>query len=187
MVDAVVFWVCAAGAVAAGITVFRVDSMARATFALLASFILAAVPILLLGLSYLGVLVILMMVMEMMIMLVFMLMYMMNPAGLMPMKMVHNNRMSVIVAAVVFVILAVGALVTPWPPTERASGVDPTKALGLDVMGPHMLVMVIIGVVLFATMVSVIVLSSARGRYDRYGDDLRTRPPRDPVRGGLGR
>jgi len=41
--------------------------------------------------------------------------------------------------------------------------------------------------VLFATMVSVIVLSSARGRYDRYGDDLRTRPPRDPVRGGLGR
>jgi len=187
MVDAIVFGICAIGSVVAGIAVFRVNSMARATFALLASFILAAVPILLLGLTYLGVLVILMMVMEMMIMLVFMLMYMMNPAGLMPMTMVHNNRMSLIIAVAVFVILVSGALLTPWPRTGRASAVEPTKALGLDIMGPHMLVMVIIGVVLFATMVSVIVLSSARGRYDRFGDDLRTRPPRDPVRGGLGR
>ncbi|WP_022900121.1 MULTISPECIES: NADH-quinone oxidoreductase subunit J [Humibacter] len=184
--DAIAFGVCSVGSIAAGITVFRVASMARATFALLASFVLAAVPILLLGLTYLGVLVILMMVMEMMIMVVFMLMYMMNPAGLMPMKMVHNNRVSTIVAAVVFVVLAVGATVTPWPHGGRRSNADPTKALGLDVMGPHMLVMVIIGLVLFATMVSAIVLASARGRYDRYGDDLRVRPPQDPVQGGLG-
>ncbi len=187
MVEVIIFGVCAVGSVAAGILVFRADSMARATFALLASFILAAIPILLLGLTYLGALVILMMVMEMMVMLVFMLMYMMNPAGLMPMKMVHNNRMSLIIAAVVFVILAAGALITPWPQRGRASALDPTKALGMDIMGPHMLVMVIIGVVLFATMVSVVVLSSARGRYDRFGDDLRARPPRDPVRGGVGR
>jgi NADH-quinone oxidoreductase subunit J len=187
MFETIVFWICAAGSVAAGIAVFRVDSMARATFALLASFILAAIPILLLGLTYLGVVIILMMVMEMMIMVVFMIMYMMNPAGLMPMKMVHNNRMSLIIASVVFGVLAGGTLVTPWPQTGRASTVEPTKALGLDIMGPHMLVMVIIGVVLFATMVSVIVLSTARGRYDRFGDNLRTRPPKDPVRGGLGR
>ncbi|OJX74522.1 NADH-quinone oxidoreductase subunit J [Leifsonia sp. 71-9] len=187
MVEAIVFGVCALGSVACGVTVFRVNSMARATFALLASFVLAAVPILLLGLSYLGVLVILMMVMEMMIMLVFMLMYMMNPAGLMPMKMVHNNRMSLVIAAVVFVVLAMGALITPWPRTGRASALEPTKDLGLDIMGPHMLVMVIIGIVLFATMVAVIVLSSARGRYDRFGDDLSIRPPQDPVKGGLGR
>jgi NADH:ubiquinone oxidoreductase subunit 6 (subunit J) len=187
MVDAIVFGICAIGSVLAAIAVFRVDSMARATFALLASFIFAAVPVLLLGLTYLGVLIILMMVMEMMVMLVFMLMYMMNPAGLMPMKMVHNNRASLIIALSVFVLLSIGALLTPWPDTGRASHVDPTKALGVDIMGPHMLVMVIIGVVLFATMVSSIVLASARGRYDRYGDDLRDRPPHDPIRGGLGR
>ena len=81
MGEAVIFWVCAAGAVVTGAAVFRVDSMARATFALLASFVFAATPLLLLGLSYLGVLVILMMIMEMVVMAVFMIMLMMNPAG----------------------------------------------------------------------------------------------------------
>ncbi|MDJ0354572.1 NADH-quinone oxidoreductase subunit J [Paenarthrobacter sp. PH39-S1] len=182
----VIFLICAVGAVAAGIAVFRVDSMARATLALLASFVVAAIPILLLGLSYLGVLVILMMVMEMMIMAVFMVMYMMNPAGLMPMKMVHNNRMSLVIAAVVFVLLAAGALLTPWPSGGRATS-DPTLALGMDLMGPHMLVMIVIGLALFATMIAVVVLSTHRGRYDRFGDDLRRRTPDDPVRGGLGK
>lgn len=195
----VIFLICAVGAVAAGIAVFRVDSMARATLALLASFIFAAVPILLLGLSYLGMLVILMMVMEMMIMAVFMVMYMMNPAGLMPMKMVHNNKMSLVIAAAVFVLLAAGALFTPWPSgtaeaavsgsttTAGRSAADPTLALGLDLMGPHMLVMIVIGLALFASMVAVVVLSTHRGRYDRFGDDLQRRPADDPVRGGLGK
>ncbi|MDQ6753486.1 MAG: NADH-quinone oxidoreductase subunit J [Actinomycetota bacterium] len=188
MLETIVFAVCALGAVAAGITVFRVDSMARATFALLASFLFAAVPILLLGLSYLGVLVILMMVMEMLIMAVFMVMYMMNPAGLMPMKMVHNNKASLGIAVALFVLLAAGILVSAWPGTP-ATGIaaDPTLALGLDLMGPHMLVMIIIGLVLFATMVAVVVLATQRGRYDRFGDDLRRSTPEDPVRGGLGR
>lgn len=39
----VLFSVCAFGSVATGFGVFRVSSMARATFALLASFTLAAV------------------------------------------------------------------------------------------------------------------------------------------------
>ena len=77
----VLFWVCAFGSVATGFGVFRVSSMARATFALLASFTLAAVDVALLQLSYLAVLVVLMMVMEMLVMVVFILMYMMNPAG----------------------------------------------------------------------------------------------------------
>jgi NADH-quinone oxidoreductase subunit J len=187
VIQGILVIICALGSIAAGVAVFRVDSMARATFALLASFILAAVPILLLGLSYLGVLIILMMVMEMMIMLVYMLMFMMNPAGLMPMSMTHNNRVSAVIAAVVFLVLATGAILTPWPHFGRASSVEPTKSLGLDIMGPHMLVMVVIGIALFATMVAVIVLSSARGRYDRRGDNLRTDPPRDPIRGGIGR
>lgn len=187
MLETIVFALCAFGAVAAGVTVFRVDSMARATFALLASFLFASVPILLLGLSYLGVLVILMMVMEMLIMAVFMVMYMMNPAGLMPMKMVHNNKVSVGIAVVVFVLLAAGVLLTTWPTVpDTGRKTDPTAALGADLMGPHMLVMIIIGLVLFATMVAVVVLATDRGRYDRFGDDLRRKTPDDPVKGGLG-
>src|SRR5712691_2259234 len=88
----VVFWVLAVLAAASGFMVFRFRSMARATISLLVSFLAAGGLVILLGLGYLGVVVILMMVMEMIIMAVFMIAYMMNPAGLMPMSMVHNQR-----------------------------------------------------------------------------------------------
>ncbi|NYH54524.1 MULTISPECIES: NADH-quinone oxidoreductase subunit J [Nocardiopsis] len=187
MAETVVFAVCAVGAVASGAAVFVVDSMARATFALLASFLLTAVAVLLLGLSYLGVLVILMMVMEMMVMAVFMIMYMMNPAGLMPMTMVHNKVGSLVVSAGVFLLLAAGAVLVPWPERTGEPPADPTRALGEAVMGEHMLVMMLVGLVLFATMVAATVLTTHRGRYDRYGDDLRRERPDDPIGGGLGR
>lgn len=183
MYEAVIFWVCAVGAVATGIAVFRVDSMARATFALLASFVFAAVPLLLLGLSYLGVLVILMMIMEMVVMAVFMIMLMMNPAGLMPMTMVHNQRGSLIIAVGTFVVLAAGVLLVDWPQRQGGPPADPTFALGEALMGSHMLVMLVIGLGLFATIVSAVVLAHPRGRYDRFGDDLRARPADDPIRG----
>jgi NADH:ubiquinone oxidoreductase subunit 6 (subunit J) len=88
-VTAVLFWVFGIGAVVTGLLVFRLDSMAQVTFALLASFLFVAGEVVLLGLGYLGVVIVLMMVMEMemVIMAVFMIMYMMNPAGLMPMSM----------------------------------------------------------------------------------------------------
>jgi NADH-quinone oxidoreductase subunit J len=54
-------------------------------------------------------------------------------------------------------------------------------------MGSKMLVMIVVGLALFATMVATVVLSTHRGRYDRYGDDLRRRPAADPIRGGVGR
>ncbi|PDP87308.1 NADH:ubiquinone oxidoreductase subunit J [Glycomyces fuscus] len=187
MAETVVFAVCAVGAVASGVMVFVVDSMARATFALLASFVLTGVAILLLGLSYLGVLVILMMVMEMMIMAVFMIMYMMNPAGLMPMTMVHNKVGSLAVAIGAFVVLAAGVFLVPWPERGGTPPADPTLALGEAVMGEYMLVMMLVGLVLFATMVAATVLTTHRGRYDRYGDDLRRERPDDPIDGGLGR
>ncbi|WP_017570179.1 NADH-quinone oxidoreductase subunit J family protein [Nocardiopsis halotolerans] len=187
MVGTVVFAVCAVGAVASGVAVFVVDSMARATFALLASFLLTGVAILLLGLSYLGVLVILMMVMEMMVMAVFMIMYMMNPAGLMPMTMVHNRAGSLAVSGVVFLLLAAGIVLVPWPEREGTPPPDPTLALGEAIMGRHMLVMMLVGLVLFATMVAATVLATHRGRYERYGDDLRRGRPDDPIGGGLDR
>ena len=74
-----VFWVLAPLAVASGFMVFRFNSMARATFALLISFLAAGGLLIWLGLAYLGAVVILMMVMEMVIMAVFMVAYMMNP------------------------------------------------------------------------------------------------------------
>ena len=185
--SAAIFWVCALGAVVTGVAVFRVDSMARATFALLASFLFAAIPLLLVGLAYLGVLVILMMIIEMVVMAIFMIMYMMNPAGLMPMSMVHNKRVSLALAAGTFVVLAGGVLLVDWPQRQGAPPADPTFALGEALMGSHMLVMLVIGLALFATIVGSVVLAHPRGRYQRFGDDLRRRPPDDPIRGGVGR
>jgi NADH-quinone oxidoreductase subunit J len=183
----IVFWVCAVGAVVTGIAVFRVDSMARATFALLLSFVFAAGTILLLELTYLGVLVVLMMIMEMVIMAVFMIMYMMNPAGLMPMTMVHNQKGSLAIAGTTFAVLAVGILLVRWPARDGELPDDPTFALGEALMGSKMLVMMVLGLTLFATMVATVVLSAHRGRYDRYGDRLDAERPDDPVPGGLRR
>jgi hypothetical protein len=54
-------------------------------------------------------------------------------------------------------------------------------------MGPKMLAMIVISPVMVATMVAGIVLAVQRTRYDRFGDDLKTRPGRDPQPGGVGR
>ncbi|MFD0891868.1 NADH:ubiquinone oxidoreductase subunit J, partial [Streptosporangium algeriense] len=109
------FWTLAVVAVTGGVAVFRVGSMARATFALLTSLVAVGLALLLLGLEYLGYVIILMMVMEMLVMAVFMVMYMMNPAGLMPMRMTHNVRWAAFVAGAVFVLLAGGTLLLPEP------------------------------------------------------------------------
>jgi NADH:ubiquinone oxidoreductase subunit 6 (subunit J) len=182
-----VFWVLAPLAAASGFMVFRFNSMARVTISLMVSFLAAGGLLVLLGLGYLGVVVILMMVMEMVIMAVFMIAYMMNPAGLMPMAMVHNKRGSLAIAIVTFVLLAAGIFVTPWPHRSGAPPRDATRQLGMTLMGPQMLTMMTLGFTLLATMVGAVVLAARRGRYDRFGDDLKRRPPSDPVRGGIGR
>ena len=164
------FTVLAVVAVAAGVAVFVVDSMARATFALALSFMAVGGELLLLQLNYLGVVTILMMVMEMAIMVVFMVMFMMNPAGLMPMSMVHNKRGALVIAGVTFMVLAAGSLLVPWP-TRRVEGRpdEAVRALGEAIMSSKMLVMMAVSAVLFATMVAALVLATARGRYDRAG------------------
>jgi NADH:ubiquinone oxidoreductase subunit 6 (subunit J) len=182
-----VFWVLAPLAAASGVMVFRFNSMARATIALLVSFLASGGLLIMLGLAYLGTVVILMMVMEMVIMAVFMIAYMMNPAGLMPMSMVHNRRASLAISVAVFAVLAAGIFATRWPHRAGAAPRDPTFRLGEALMGPQMLTMVTLGVTLLATMVGAVVLATHRGRYDRFGDDLKRRPPTDPARGGVGR
>lgn len=163
------FLVLAVTAVASGVAVFTVDSMARATFALALSFIAVGGELILLNLAYLGVITVLMMVMEMAIMVVFMVMFMMNPAGLMPMSMLHNKRGALAISVGAFLILAVGAVMVPWPARRGAAPADPTRALGEAVMGSKMLVMMTVSAVLFATMVSAVVLAVARGRYEQPG------------------
>jgi NADH-quinone oxidoreductase subunit J len=123
----------------------------------------------------------------MVIMAVFMIMYMMNPAGLMPMTMVHNRWGSLAIAAGTFAALATGILLAPWPETTASPPADPTFQLGEALMGAKMLTMIALGVVLFTTMVATVVLATHRGRYDRFGDDLRQPRADDPVRGGVGR
>lgn len=181
----VVFWACAMGAVVTGIAVFRVDSMARATFALLASFLFAAGTVLLVELTYLGVLVILMMIMEMVVMVVFMVMYMMNPAGLMPMTMVHNPKGSLAIAVGTFAVLAAGVYLVDWPTSTTPRPAESTMQLGEALMGGKMLTMIVLGLALFATIIATVVLATHRGRYDRYGDRLDRSRPSDPVPGGL--
>ena len=164
-------------AVVTGALVFRVDSMARATYLLAASFVAVGASVVLLHLDYVGVVVVLMMLMEMAVMGVYMVMFMgMNPA-LMPMSMVHSGRRAVIAAVTCFVLLAVGILLVPWPTRQSTptSSDATTYALGDALMGEHMLVMMVVSPVMLATIVAGIVLAQARGRYERLGDDLRGR------------
>ncbi len=183
----IAFWALGVVAVLAGAAVFYVDSMARATYALALSFVAVGVMVLFLQQNYVGVVTILMMVMEMAIMAVYMVMFMgMNPA-LMPMSMVHGKRTSLVLAGVTFLVLAAGILLVDWPDRRGVPAEDVTRALGQDVMGPHMLVMAVISPVMVATIVAGVVLASHRSRYDRLGDDLSGRPPRDPQSGGVGR
>ncbi len=86
----VLFWCFAAGSVVTAYLVFRTDSMVRAAFWLLASFVGVGAILVMLAAEFLGMVLILMMAGEMLIMAVVMVMYMMNPAGLNPMFMVHQ-------------------------------------------------------------------------------------------------
>ncbi|HMM94709.1 NADH-quinone oxidoreductase subunit J [Phycicoccus sp.] len=183
----IAFWLLGAVAVASAVAVFVVDSMARATYALALSFVAVGLALLLLQQNYVGVVTVLMMVMEMAVMAVYMVMYMgMNPA-LMPMSMVHDKRVALVVSVLAFVVLGAGAVLVPWPTRRGAPSPDVTAALGEALMGRHMLVMVVVSPVMVATIVGGIVLAAGRSRYDRLGDDLDVRPPRDPERGGVDR
>lgn len=186
MIGTVLFWLSAVVAVVAGALVFRVDSMARATYALALSFVAVGVAVLTMRQDFVGIIVILMMVMEMAIMAVFMVSYMgMNPA-LMPMDMTHSKRTAAVIAGIVFVTLGSAVLLVPWPVVDPQPVPELTERLGEALMGPKMLVMLTVSPVLFATIVAAVVIASPRGRYDRFGDDLRGRA-HDPEPGGVGR
>ena len=170
----VAFTVFGAGSVVAAWLVFRTDSMVRAAYWLLVSFVAVGLVMVLLSARFLGLVLVLMMAGEMTIMAVFMVMFMMNPAGLNPMTMVHQHRASKVAGLASFAGLALVGLVAEFPDRPRTSGADPTAELGVELLGDSMLVFETAGVTLLATMVGSIAVAAKRGR---FGDAQRGSTP----------
>ena len=161
----VLFWAFAAGSIVTAWLVFRTDSMVRAAYWLLASFVGVGLILLLLQAEFLGLVLILMMAGEMTIMAVFMVMFMMNPAGLNPMTMVHQHRTAIVAGVVAFAALAVVGVVGDFPQAAVPPTAHPTEELGIELLGDSMLVFESAGVALLATMIGAIALASRQGRY----------------------
>ena len=175
----VAFFAFAAIAVVSAVLVFRVDSMVRAAFWLLGSFVGVGLVLVLLEARFLGLVLLLMMAGEMTIMAVFMVMFMMNPAGLNPMTMVHQHRTAVAAGVLSFAGLAAVGVFVPFPdrPVTAAAAATATADLGTELLGDSMLIFETAGVTLLAAMIGAIALASRRGRFgDAYETSL---PPGD--------
>ena len=178
LVDAT-FWLFAIGSVVAGYRVFRTDSMVRAAFYLLASFAGVGGILVLLGAEFLGVVLILMMAGEMLIMAIVMVMFMMNPAGLNPMVMVHQNRVAAVAGIVAFIALAGVGLIGDFPDRPVPDPAVVTAELGIELLGDSMLVFQTAGVALLSTMIGAVVIAGRRGRYG-VAEDGSIEPPLQP-------
>lgn len=175
----VAFWVFAVAATWFGWRVFRTDSMVRATFSLLASFCnVGAIMVLLLA-EYLGVALFFMMGVEMVVMAIFMVAFMMNPAGLNPMEMIHQPRVAIVVGVVAAGLLGLVAVMSDLREVALVAPEDTIRALGHELMGGSMLLMQTVGVTLVATMVGAVALSAAGGRFGA-ADEGSVPPPIDP-------
>ena len=173
-----VFVVFAGLAIVSAWRVFRTDSMVRAAYFLLVSFAGVAGIMVLLDAPFVGLVLLLMMGGEMTIMAVFMVMFMMNPAGLNPMTMVHQHRASIAAGVGSFVALAFVAVVASFPERAPASVGDATADLGRELLGESMLVFQTAGFTLLATMIGAIAVAAASGRFgDAY--DLAAPPALD--------
>lgn len=169
----IAFALLAFASVYSGWRVFRTDSMVRAAYFLLGSFAGVAAVIVMLGAPFLGLILLLMMGGEMTIMAVFMVMFMMNPAGLNPMLMVHQHRAAKIAGVVSFLGLSAVGAFTTFPDRPLANPGDPTADLGRELLGNSMLVFQTAGFALLATMVGSIALASHRGRFgDAYDSSM---------------
>jgi NADH:ubiquinone oxidoreductase subunit 6 (subunit J) len=165
VISAILFWLFSAAAVVTGWLVFRTDSMVRAAYWLMVSFVAVGGILVILDAQFLGLILILMMAGEMTIMAIFMVMFMMNPAGLNPMNMVHQHRASIISGTGAFVALAAVALLADFPDRPVPADMDPTVDLGVELLGESMLVFESAGVALLAVMIGAVALVSKRGRY----------------------
>lgn len=174
------FFVFALAAAWFGWRVFRTDSMVRASFSLLASFLNVGAILILLLAEYLGVALFFMMAVEMTVMALFMVAFMMNPAGLNPMQMVHQHRLSMVFGALGAAALAVVALFAEFPERPVTNVDGSLVRLGTELLGPSMLVFESAGVALLATMVGAVVLSARTSRTGEPADEGSEPPPLMP-------
>lgn len=174
------FWGLGVGSVWFGWRVFRTASMVRASFSLLASFSCVAAILILLSAEYLGLALVFMMALEMTVMALFMVAFMMNPAGLNPMQMVHQQRAALAVAAVGGLGLAGVAWAADVPARPFQDVTGSIVRLGHELLGDSMLVFESVGVALLATMLGAVILSARTSRYG-VAADAGSLPPRlDP-------
>lgn len=171
--------VFSAAAVLSGYRVFRTDSMVRASFLLLASFLNVGAILVLLLAEYLGTALFFMMTVEMVVMALFMVMFMMNPAGLNPMNMVHQPRVAAVAGVAAGLGVAAVGVFADFPDVPLRSTEDTIGELGAELLGGSMLVFESAGVTLLATMVCAVILSSSRGRYGTSIEGS-IAPPLDP-------
>ncbi len=171
----VVFWVLSSAAVLAGWRVFRTDSMVRASFLLLASFVAVGGIGFLLAAPYLAAAIVFMMAVEMMVMALFMVMFMMNPAGLNPMNMVHQPRFATVAGVAAAVAIAGLGVFGTFPRRAVDPLADGVARLGSELLGDSMFVFESAGVAIVAAMICVVVLTSHRGRYGDAHEG--SRPP----------
>lgn len=169
-----------------GWRVFVTQSMVRSAFLLLLSFIATAAMMLLLAAPYIAFATIFMMAVEMMVMALFMVMFMMNPAGLNPMMMVHQHRFAIAAGIAVFVGLAVVTLTTDFPIRAMRADISSVADLGHEILGDSMLIFETVGVTLLATMVGAVIVSSRAGRFGA-ADAASTPPGLDPDGAPAGR
>ena len=158
-------WLLGIASIFFGWRVFATQSMVRASFLLLLSFIATALMLLLLAAPYIAMATIFMMAVEMMVMALFMVMFMMNPAGLNPMMMVHQQRFSIGAGVAVFAGIAVVTSMTDFPINPVTANQAAIADLGKEMLGGSMLIFESAGVTLLATMVGAVILSSRSGRF----------------------
>lgn len=166
----IAFWAFSLAAVVSGWRVFRTQSMVRAAVLLLASLASAGVIMLLLAAEYLGFALIFMMALEMTVMAMFMVAFMMNPAGLNPMSMVHQKRVAAVAGVVTFLAVAAVGVFAEFPQRPVTTVATSIEQLGVELLGDSMLVFESAGVTLLATMIGAVALSNHRGRYGASGD-----------------
>ena len=179
-------WLLGIASVFFGWRVFVTQSMVRASFLLLLSFIATALMMLLLAAAYIGLATIFMMAVEMMVMALFMVMFMMNPAGLNPMMMVHQQRFSIGAGIAAFIVLAVATSLTDFPVNPVTANRTVIAELGKEMLGGSMLIFESAGITLLATMVGAVILSSRGGRFGP-ADTGSIPPPLEPGGAPAGR
>ena len=174
------FWIFSLAAIWFGWRVFCTDSMVRASFSLLASFLCAGALMILLLAEYLGVALFFMMAVEMTVMVLFMVAFMMNPAGLNPMMMVHQHKLAIGFGCGAGFLLIAVALLGDFPlrPIDNVSG--SIQSLGTEMLGDSMLIFETAGVALLATMLGAIILSSRSSRFASPADEGSHPPSVDP-------